>query len=126
MGRSPHPSDPDLLQRARRLSDLWFGGMAVPESIRWVDNQHARWGSCTPGDRTIRLSDRLRTMPGWVVDYVIVHELAHLLEPGHDDRFWAWVHRYPKAERARGYLRGWSDAAHLTPPPGEDHGPDAD
>ena len=50
-------------------------------------------------------------MPGWVLDYVIVHELAHLLEPGHDARFWAWVDRYPHAEKAKGYLLGWSEAA---------------
>jgi predicted metal-dependent hydrolase len=40
------------------------------------------------------------------VDYVLVHELVHLLEPGHDDRFWALVARYPRAERARGFLEG--------------------
>jgi predicted metal-dependent hydrolase len=114
------PSDDDLLRRARELSDRYLGGLAVPESVRWVGNQQARWGSCTPGDRSIRLSVRLQGMPGWVVDYVLVHELAHLLEPGHDARFWGWVDRYPRAERAKGYLVGWSAAAHLEPPPGTD------
>ena len=110
-------SDDDLLERALRLSDKWLGGLATPVSVRWVTNQNSRWGSCTPGDRTIRLSERLHGMPGWVIDYVIVHELAHLLEPGHDARFWAWVDRYPQAEKAKGYLLGWSAAAHLDPPP---------
>ena len=55
-------------------------------------------------DATIRISERLRDVPGWVVDYVLVHELAHLLEPGHDARFWGWVQRYPRTERAMGYL----------------------
>ncbi len=86
----------------------------------WVDNQQARWGSCTPGDRTIRLSARLQGMPQWVVDYVLVHELAHLLEPGHDANFWGWVDRYPQAERAKGYLIGWSSAARLDPPPSDE------
>jgi predicted metal-dependent hydrolase len=113
-------SDDDLMRRATRLSDRHLGGMAVPESVRWVDNQTSRWGSCTPGDRTIRLSSRLQGMPVWVVDYVLVHELAHLLEAGHDERFWAWVDRYPQAEKAKGYLLGWSAAARLDPPPGED------
>jgi predicted metal-dependent hydrolase len=113
------PSDADLRRRARELSDRYLGGLAVPESVRWVDNQSARWGSCTPGERTIRLSARLQGMPGWVVDYVLVHELAHLLEPGHDERFWAWVDRYPQAERAKGYLIGWSAAAHVDPPPAD-------
>lgn len=113
-------SDDDLMKRARRLSDRHLGGMAVPESVRWVDNQVARWGSCTPGDRTIRLSARLQSMPAWVVDYVLVHELAHLLEAGHDASFWAWVDRYPHAEKAKGYLLGWSAAAKLDPPPGDE------
>jgi len=113
-------SDDDLMRRAIRLSDRHLGAMAVPESVRWVDNQTSRWGSCTPGDRTIRLSSRLQGMPGWVVDYVLVHELAHLLEAGHDEKFWAWVDRYPQAEKAKGYLLGWSAAARLDPPPGED------
>lgn len=113
------PTDADLQRRARELSDRYLGGLAVPESVRWVDNQSARWGSCTPGDRTIRLSARLQGMPGWVVDYVLMHELAHLLEPGHDERFWAWVDRYPQSERAKGYLIGWSAATHVDPPPAD-------
>ncbi len=118
--RRRKPSDEVLLQRAVELSDRYLGGLAVPESVRWVDNQNARWGSCTPGDRTIRLSARLQTMPQWVVDYVIIHELAHLLETGHDARFWAWVDNYPKAERAKGYLLGWSDAARVDNAPSAD------
>ena len=112
------PSDASLLARACGLNDRYLGGMATPGSVRWVENQQARWGSCTPADRTIRLSVRLQGMPSWVIDYVLVHELAHLLEPGHDARFWAWVERYPQAERARGYLLGWSAAADLPLPPG--------
>lgn len=111
-------SDDDLVARASKLNDLYLGGMAVPSSVRWVTNQNARWGSCTPGDRTIRLSDRLQQMPAWVVDYVLVHELAHLLEAGHTPAFWAWVDRYPRAEKAKGYLEGYSAAARLEPPPG--------
>jgi len=114
------PSDDDLLQRALALSDRYLGGLATPESVRWVENQRSRWGSCTPGDRTIRLSARLRGMPSWVIDYVVVHELAHLLESGHDAKFWAWVDRYPHAERAKGYLLGWSAAAKVEPPPSGD------
>ena len=113
------PSDADLHRRATELSDKYLGGLAIPETVRWVDNQRSRWGSCTPGDRTIRLSTRLQGMPGWVIDYVLVHELAHLLESGHDAKFWAWVDRYPQAERAKGYLIGWSAAAKLEPPPFE-------
>jgi predicted metal-dependent hydrolase len=92
----------DLEARARRLAADY--GLPVPESIRWVSNQSQRWGSCTPTDGSIRLSDRLAAFPGWVIDYVIVHELAHLVEINHNPAFWALVEPYPLAERARGYL----------------------
>ena len=98
--------DDALMARARELSAAHLDGAAEPVSVRWVDNQHRRWGSCTPADRSIRLSSRLQSMPEYVVDYVLVHELVHLLEPGHDERFWALVARYPRAERARGFLEG--------------------
>ncbi len=123
--RRKRPSDDQLARRARELSDAYLGGLARPDTVRWVSNQNARWGSCTPGDRSIRLSSRLQGMPAWVVDYVLVHELAHLLEHGHTREFWAWVDNYPKAERAKGYLQGYSSAAHLEPPPGSDDEDDA-
>jgi len=100
------PTDTDLLGRARDLSDRYLGGLAAPDTVRWVANQNSRWGSCTPSDRSIRLSTRLQGMPAWVIDYVLVHELAHLIEPGHSTEFWGWVDRYPKAERAKGFLEG--------------------
>lgn len=111
--------DEELMQRALALSDAYLGGIAKPESVRWVGNQRSRWGSCTPRDRTIRLSERLQRMPEWVIDYVIIHELAHLIEPHHDERFWGWVSHYPAAEKAKGYLAGWSDAARIERPPSE-------
>ena len=92
----------DLTARAAALADRY--GLPKPEAIRWVDNQEWRWGSCTPSDRTIRISSRLVGEPAWVLDYVIVHELAHLSVPRHDSRFWALVRRYPRAERAHGFL----------------------
>ena len=107
------PSDADLMRRATALSHTYLDGRAVPLSVRWVDNQRSRWGSCTPGDRTIRLSRRLEPMPEWVVDYVLVHELSHLLEAGHNARFWALVDRYPQAERAKAWLDGYSAGARL-------------
>lgn len=105
------PSDDDLMLRAKALSQAWLEGRAVPNRVAWVDNQRSRWGSCTPVDRSIRLSSRLQDMPAWVVDYVLVHELAHLIEPAHNDRFWAWVARYPEAERAKAWLEGYSAGA---------------
>jgi len=117
------PSDAALKRRASDLNRRYLGGLAEPESVRWADNQRSRWGSCTPTDRSIRLSSRLKGMPPWVVDYVLMHELAHLLEANHTPEFWAWVDRYPKAERAKGYLEGVSAAAGLDI--GADDDPDA-
>jgi predicted metal-dependent hydrolase len=103
------PSDDDLMRRAQALSRTWLEGRARPATVRWVDNQRSRWGSCTPVDRSIRLSRRLQDMPAWVVDYVLVHELAHLIEAGHGPQFWAWVDRYPEAARAKAWLDGSDD-----------------
>ena len=105
--------DSSLLSRARQLSNAYLDGRPQPVSVRWVTNMNHRWGSCTTGDRTIRLSHRLQSMPSWVIDYVLVHELCHLLEPGHDRAFWAWAQRYPRTERARGFLEGVAVAAQL-------------
>jgi hypothetical protein len=102
--------DHDLMARARALSAAHLDAAAVPAAVRWVDNQNRRWGSCTPADRTIRLSSRLRTMPEYVIDYVLVHELVHLVEPSHNEHFWSLVARYPRAERARGFLEGIEQA----------------
>ena len=113
--RGPRRSDEALLARARQLSTTVFDGDAQPTSVRWVSNMASRWGSCTPTDGTIRVSSRLRDMPSWVLDYVLVHELAHLLVPGHGTDFWDLVGRYPRTERARGYLEGVAAAAHLDP-----------
>ncbi|GGB44831.1 metal-dependent hydrolase [Flexivirga endophytica] len=102
-GRS---TDAELMERATQLSIRYLGGLAHPVSVRWVGNQHARWGSCTPANGTIRLSDRLQGMPEYVSDYVLLHELAHLLQPDHGKSFWSLLEAYPRLERARGYLDG--------------------
>lgn len=107
------PGDADLERRARDLSARYLGGRSVPTSVRWAGNQRTRWGSATPADGTIRISTRVQGMPGWVLDYVLLHELAHLIEPGHGPAFWALLDGYPRTERARGYLQGVSAAADL-------------
>jgi predicted metal-dependent hydrolase len=85
-----------------------------PKEISWADDMTSRWGSCTPGTRSIRISSRLAAFPDWVIDYVIVHELAHLDRGDHSPEFWKLVHRYPKAERAIGYLIAKSGDADQT------------
>ncbi|MCW2538830.1 MAG: putative metal-dependent hydrolase [Frankiales bacterium] len=104
--RGPRASDGALMSRATQLSSQHLEGRAKPATVTWVTNMGQRWGSCTPTDATIRISHRLRTMPDWVLDYVLVHELSHLLVAGHSPEFWAWVDRYPRTERAKGFLEG--------------------
>ncbi|NLT54507.1 MAG: M48 family metallopeptidase [Actinomycetales bacterium] len=111
--RRRRPVDRELMARAEELSRRYLGGAVRPSSVTWVENQRSRWGSCTPAGGTIRLSTRLRGMPRWVIDYVILHELAHLVEQGHGPRFWALLESYPRTERARGFLDGFAAARDL-------------
>jgi predicted metal-dependent hydrolase len=112
--RRRRPGDADLARRARRLSERYLGALARPVSVTWAANQNSRWGSCTPADGTIRLSTRLRGMPGWVIDYVLLHELAHLVEEGHGPAFWSLLAPYARTERARGFLEGFAAARDLS------------
>jgi predicted metal-dependent hydrolase len=99
------PRDDSCLNaRARYLNRKYFEGELEWTSIQYSARQERRRGSCSIVSRTIRISQRLSEMPQWVEDYVIVHELAHLLEPNHGKRFKALVRRYPLAERAIGFL----------------------
>lgn len=103
--------DDALAERAHELVETYLAPaldqVPEPAGVFWVTNQHQRWGSCTPSTGLIRLSHRLQPMPAWVVDYVLLHELAHLVEPTHSDRFWNLVGRYPAVEKAKGYLEGY-------------------
>jgi hypothetical protein len=103
-------SDAALAARAEQLSARYLDGRAVPASVRWVANQNSRWGSATPAEGTIRLSDKLRPMPQWVIDYVLLHELAHLLVAGHNAAFWKLLQAYPDTARAKAFLEGVSYA----------------
>ncbi len=106
-----HASDEHLEERARVLGRTYLGGVA-PSSIRWSAAQTTRWGSCTLATREIRISERLRAAPPWVLDAVIVHELAHLLEPNHSPRFHALESRYPRRHDADLFLEGYHLGLH--------------
>lgn len=93
-----------LRQVAEELNAKYFGGSLKIDSIQYVTDQTSKFGYCNIASRSIRISHTLAEMPDWVRDYVIVHELAHLREPGHDKAFWELVRRYPLAERAKGFL----------------------
>lgn len=112
--------DAELAARADRLDALYLESRARPTSVRWVTNQRRRWGSATPAEGSIRLSSRLQGMPAWVVDFVLVHELCHLVaDDGHGPRFSALQARYPQAERAQAFLDGVSWASDREGPGGD-------
>lgn len=94
-----------LQTRADRLADRYLDGVRASD-VRWSRRMQHRWGSCTPSTGEIRISDRLAAVPDRVLDYVLVHELAHLQVSGHPARFHTLVARYPHVERACGYLDG--------------------
>lgn len=92
-----------LQYRAQELNMKYFNG-TLKFSIMFVTNQNSRFGSCTSIDKTIRISKRVTAMPTWVQDYIIIHELTHLLHPDHSKKFWDIVNQYKYAERAKGFL----------------------
>ncbi|HBY08007.1 MAG TPA: metal-dependent hydrolase [Chloroflexi bacterium] len=103
-------TDAELQQRAEYLNQKHFGGKIEWKAIRWVGNMNHRLGSCTnggPTDGHIRISDKIKGWPQWVVDAVIAHELVHRLHPHHSAEFWATLKAgYPLTERARGFIEG--------------------
>jgi hypothetical protein len=100
-------SDDLLADRAAALADRYVDGVR-PSSIRWVTNQSKRWGSCSAETGDIRLSHRLQVVPGWVLDAIVVHELAHLLHHDHGERFYAVANRYPRQKEAAVFLDGFA------------------
>jgi predicted metal-dependent hydrolase len=97
------PSDERLEEGARRLNDRHFGGHLRWKAIGFVEMER-QWGSCTFADGAIRIARRAASLPGWVLDYLLVHELAHLVYSDHGPEFHELENRYPLAERAKGYL----------------------
>ncbi|HRL50659.1 MAG TPA: M48 family metallopeptidase [Propioniciclava sp.] len=106
----PPRGDHEISSRARELYRSYIAPHTdQPEPVigaRWVSNMASRWASCTPSSGEIRVSDRLQTMPAWVLDYVLLHEVAHFVEREHNDRFWHLVNAHTESPRARGFLEG--------------------
>jgi len=101
--RHARPTDGNLERRAEALNRRYFGGRLRWNSIAYAE-QTRRWGSCSAAAGVIRIATRAARLPPWALDYLLVHELAHLEVPHHGARFWTLVNRYPLTERARGYL----------------------
>ena len=99
------PATQALLERARGPVQALSRRLARPASVRWVSNQGSSLGLLHAGRPHHPALHRLQGMPSWVLDYVLVHELVHLLVPGHGADFWAEVECYPQTERARAISR---------------------
>lgn len=94
----------NLIEIAAKLNEKYFQNKLKINSLEYVTDQDSKFGCCNYRSAHIRISHRIGLMPEWVRDYVIIHELAHLIEPNHSRAFWDIVCRYKLAERARGYL----------------------
>lgn len=108
-------SNPELFERALYLARVWLNSEVQPNSVVWSDRQTTLWGSCTTTTKAIRLSSVLRSMPQWVVDGVLVHELAHLKYTGHGEDFQSFAGRYPKMAEANAFLAGFTHGRHAQP-----------
>ena len=97
------PTDERLAERARALNLRHFGGRLRWTSIAYAEMAHT-WGSCTFTVGTIRIARRAAALPEWVLDYLLVHELAHLEHSDHGPAFHELENRYPLTERAKGFL----------------------
>ena len=97
------PSDERLMERARKLNDRHFDGRLTWKSIGFAEMERL-WGSCTFTDGAIRIARRAASLPEWVLDHLLMHELAHLVESDHGPAFHELENRYPLTERAKGYL----------------------
>ena len=84
-----------------------FERQPMVDKALFVTNQRSRWGSYSQKTRTIRLNAALRSMPRWVLEAVVAHELAHVIHPDHSPEFWELLHSvYPETERAMAFLEG--------------------
>ena len=99
--------DAGLEERARVLAELYLDGVAAA-SVRWSNSQQRRWASCSPDTRTIRVSSRLQQCPEWVIDAVLVHELALLHEADHSPAFHEVANRHPRQGECALFLEGYA------------------
>lgn len=112
------PTDAELHKRATYLSRTYLKSEAKPTSVVWSTRQHARWGSCTAAEGTIRISARLQGAPQYVIDAVLVHELAHLVFSDHSPDFYDLANRFPRQRDADLFLKGLSFGLRSSTPDG--------
>lgn len=82
-----------LGERVRFYAGKWEPVLNVRAAGFTLRSMKTRWGSCTVDTGKIRINTRLALYPEECLEYVVVHELCHLIEPGHNQRFYACVER---------------------------------
>ncbi|HEY8347833.1 MAG TPA: M48 family metallopeptidase [Symbiobacteriaceae bacterium] len=105
LGLTPSPVQDDaaLSRWAEEINRRYYGFSMGQVRFR---RQESRWGSCSARTRNIYISHRLRGGPHELLEYVLIHEIAHLGEMNHSPRFWALVARAcPDYRRRRALLR---------------------
>lgn len=101
----------DLATRVIQLLTQWAPEITErPTSVSWKRVMNERWGSCTSVDGTIRISERLQRVPGYVLDYVLFHEGIHLRFGDHGPQFQEILSRFPEEALAQAYLDGYEAA----------------
>ena len=94
------------IEHATSLVEKWQKEMGVQARRVDVRRMKTRWGTCNPRTGTLRLNSELAKRKLELLEYVVVHELVHLLEPSHNERFAALMQRYlPTWRRHRAALR---------------------
>jgi predicted metal-dependent hydrolase len=93
-----HEAVPNLVRR-------WEPKLGVEVAEYFLQRMKTKWGGCNPRARSIRLNTELVKKPKDLLEYVVVHEMLHLVEPSHSDRFIALMNRhYPAWREARAEL----------------------
>ncbi len=94
----------NLEKLADKLNQQYFKGKLKYRSINWSRRQKRILGSCSVYSRDIRLSDKLKRAPLWVIKAVLLHEMTHIIYPDHGRKFNQKMAEYRLLERAKGYL----------------------
>ena len=99
----------ELKMQLQRFIDKWEPVMGVKSAGFTIKKMKTRWGSCNVKSHHLNFNLLLAKVPSECAEYVVVHELTHLLEPSHNARFWSLMEYYlPQSKKLRKQLAGFS------------------
>lgn len=100
----------ELKRQLQRLIDKWEPVLGVKSAGFTIKKMKTRWGSCNVKSHHLNFNLLLAKVPPECAEYVVVHELTHLLEPSHNARFWSLMEYYlPGSKELRKQLAGFSE-----------------